>query len=195
MIDRRLRDEVGLAAPPATAAAGDAPHANPAGEPATGDSAAAGDSARQVIADARERRGQHDLWLAREALRVLGEEKQALADRVAELEQVLEPMRDICQLNADLEAELGELKLRTDAFDLDLAVSIERLHARAVDILLADSGSRPPSQPMHAVAVASTALADSLTAYARERRLAAQASARQRPRSSLGQRGSEGERR
>lgn len=157
---RRVRDEVGVDAGEEPAMTG----------------------ARQAIAGAHERRDNHDLWLAREALRLVGEERQKLADRVAELEQALGVMQQICEANVALEADVARLTSYLDAFDIDLAASVERLQIRASDILLEGGPGAPaPSAPMLAVAEASTALADSLIAYARERRLAERSS---RPRRS-----------
>jgi len=163
-MSRRVRDEVGV----------------DAGDPIAGEPAMTG--ARQAIADAHERRDNHDLWLAREALRILGEEKQRLSDRVAELEQALGVMQQICEANVALEEDVARLNRYLEVFDSDLAASVERLQTRASDILLdGGAGAPAPSAPLLAVAEASTALADSLIAYARERRLAERSS---RPRRS-----------
>jgi len=158
---RRVRDEVGV----------DATQAEPAEPAMTG--------ARQAIAEAHARRENHDLWRARESLRVLGEDRQRLADRVAELEQALGAMQQVCRINVELEAELDELKRAAGSFDPDIATNIERLHASAIDILVAYSAA--PTEPLQRLAEATTKLADSLIAYARERRLAERAS---RPRRS-----------
>lgn len=180
---RRLRDEIGSASPDASRTSEDlvralddlrAAHARiaeleQAQTPQTS-------QARNAIAEAQTRRHQAELAALQDQLRKADDDRRQLAERLDELERALDEAHAAAQTQADLEGRLADLQHTHAAFDADLAASVQLLHERASDILLA---GELPAADARLVAEASTHLADSVITFARERRLAEQA---QRPR-------------
>lgn len=130
---------------------------------------------RAAVQEAHARRHADDLARAHARLELVNAELVKQRDQNGENARAFaaENARSLAaeQRLGEVAAELAELRSARAGLDADVSAGVELLHERAIELLL---GKEPPTPEQRQAAEASTRLADSLIAFARERRRASQ---------------------